>query len=220
MFNTIRAYILGPPAYHFDFAEARRRCRILLIDDDPNALPIGEITKGDYNLSQEKLVTSDLLRQCETGVFDIIILDYNGIAPKSLTPDDGFGVFERIRSTNPEQYIIAISGLTYDISKTAYFKEANDWLRKPTDLTTTNNKIDAGIRYLFDKTEVLKRLRRQLIDEGTRPQNADRLIRDFERSNYRDLDQMADVIKRLAKLSDISVKVYGIMKNLIKLSSI
>jgi CheY-like chemotaxis protein len=220
MFDAIRRLFLGQPPYRFDFLEARRRCRVLLIDDDPAALPLSEIIKADYSCAQEKIVTGDLLRQCETGVFDIIILDYNGIAPKSITPNDGFGVFDRIRLNNPDQYIIAISGQTYDISKTAYFKEANDWLMKPTDLTTTINKIDSGIKYLFDKTEVLFRLRRQLIDEGARPKDADRLIRDIERRGYRDVDDMAETIKRVAKLTDLSAKVLGIARNLAKLSAL
>ena len=57
MFSTIFGLLRGAPPYRFDFAEARRRCRILLIDDDPNALPLEDIKKDDYSISQERIVS-------------------------------------------------------------------------------------------------------------------------------------------------------------------
>jgi CheY-like chemotaxis protein len=217
MLDAIRAWLSGGTTYRFDFVEARRRCRILIIDDDPNALPLIDIRTGDYNITQERVVTPDLLRQCEEGLFDIIILDYNGVAPASVTPDDGFGVFSRIKDANPDQYIIAISAQTYDISKTEYFQHANDWLRKPTDLTTTKNKLDAGIRYIFDKADILRRLKQQLLNEGIASHRIDRLIERLESRDFRDIDGVANTVKRLAKITEISAGVYSILKVLVHL---
>jgi CheY-like chemotaxis protein len=214
--TIIRLFRRAPP-YRFDFAEARRRCRILLIDDDPNALPLEDIKKGDYNISQERLVSPELLRQCEGGVFDIIILDYNGIAPEAVTPDDGFGVFARIKGANPNQYIISISGQTYDISKTEYFQRANDWLRKPTDLATTQDKLDAGIRTVFDKSEALARLRRQLLDDGISARAVDKIISKIENSEFRELDQIANLVKNTSKVIELSKGVYSILRNIVKI---
>lgn len=219
MLESLRVWLLGGPAYRFDFAQAKRRCRVLLIDDDPNALPLTDITSDDYNISQRTAVDPDLLRQCESGVYDIIILDYNGIAPAAITPEDGFGIFDRIRKANPEQYIIAVSAQTYDISRTAYFKNANDWLKKPTELATTKDKIDTGIRFLFDKNSVLERLRTQMLSDGFRQKSIERVMQRLAEKNYADLDEMNEMIKRVAKVSDISKTILGTLKTLAKISA-
>lgn len=217
MFDTIRGWLIGRPTYHFDFAQAKRRCRILVIDDDANALPLAEVTSDEYNVKQEKIVDADLLRQCETALYDIILLDYNGVAPPAITPDDGFGIFARIRTANPAQYIIAISGQTYDISKTEYFRRANDWLGKPTDLATTKNKLDTGIRYLFDKSAVLKRLKSSLLTEGFRQNSVDRVIGQLAAKNFSNFDEMSEIVKRVAKVTELSSHIVGILKALAKL---
>jgi DNA-binding response OmpR family regulator len=218
MFDGIRAWFLGAPKYRFDFASAKRTCRILLIDDDSTALPLAEVKRDEYNIEQYKNVDPDLLRQCENGVFDVIILDYNGVAPASITPDDGFGVFDRIRGARPEQYIISVSAQTYDISKTAYFKNANDWLKKPTDLTTTKNKLDAAIRYLFDKSAVLERLRAQMLSDGFKQKSIDRVVNHLNSKTYTDLEQLSELVKRVGHIAQISEHLYALLRVLVRLS--
>jgi CheY-like chemotaxis protein len=220
LIDIIRGWFLVPPPYRFDYVNAKRRCRILLIDDDPSALPLEDVARDEYNILQQTAVDPDLLRQCESGVFDIIILDYNGIAPKSITPDDGFGVFDRIRNSNPQQYVIAVSGQTYDISKTAYLKDANDWLRKPTDLATTKDKIDSGIRFLFDKTAVLQRLKRQLLKEGVNQRRVDRLLNDLLKRGPSDFEEISELVKKITKVSEMSEHVLGLVKTMVKIAQI
>lgn len=216
MLDWLKSLLVGNPRYRFDFANAKHRCRILLIDDDPIALPIKEISNDGYNITQREAVDAELLKQCEDGVFDIIVLDYNGIAPASITPNDGFGVFERIRNSNPQQYIISVSGQTYDISKTAYFKQANDWLKKPTDLATTKDKLDTGIKFLFDRTEVIERLKRQLQMEGLQQKSIAAVINHIANRNYTDIDEIANHVKRVGKIIDISASTMGILKTIVK----
>jgi CheY-like chemotaxis protein len=220
LFDIIRGWLLVPPPYRFDYVTAKRRCRILLIDDDPSALPLEDVARDEYNISQQKAVDPDLLRQCESGVFDIIILDYNGIAPVSITPDDGFGVFDRIRNSNPQQYIIAVSGQTYDISKTAYLKDANDWLRKPTDLATTKDKLDSGIRFLFDKTAVLQRLKQQLLKEGVNQKSVDRLINEVLNRSSLDLEEITELLQKITKVVKASEQVLSLAKTVAKIASL
>ena len=218
MWGLIKTYLMPEPRYRFDFNGAKQRCRILLIDDDPIALPVKEITKDGYSIVQHLAVDANLLKQCESGIFDIIVLDYNGIAPASITPNDGFGIFDRIRNANPEQYIISVSGQTYDISKTPYFKQANDWLKKPTDLAATKDALDTGIRFLFDKTEILNRLRSQLQAEGTPPRAIEKTLNHVMSKSFTDIDDVVGHVKKIGKLVDVSEKTIGILKALIKLS--
>lgn len=211
-------WLFNEPRYQFGFEQAKRRCRVLLIDDDANALPLVELEQDGYNVTQHKNVDSALLQRCEDGAWDIILLDYNGVAPAAITPEDGFGVFERIRNSNPQQYIVAISGQTYDISKTHYFKKANDWLKKPTDLASTKDSIDRGIRFLFDKTEVLQRLKAQLLAERINPKLVDRALQHLGNSNFTDIEEATASVRKTAKVAEISADVLATLKILIKLA--
>ena len=219
MFEFFRSWLVGSAVYRFDFNEAKRRCRIVLIDDDPTALPLDEVVKDQYGIVQYKIVDAELLQRCESGAYDIVILDYNGIAPVSITPHDGFGIFDRIRRANPEQYIIAISAQTYDISKTAYFSEANDWLKKPTDLATTKNKIDAGIRYLFDKTAVIQRLKVAMAQEGFKQRSTAKVLNRLASANYANVDEINELIKNITKVTELSSNVVGIIKTISRLGT-
>lgn len=219
MLAFLKKLFTSRPEYRFDFAAAKRSARIILIDDDKSALPMDDLTRDNYAIRQEVLVTPELLSECETGKFDIILLDYNGIAPASLTKDDGFGVFDRIRAANPDQYIVSISAQTYDISRTAYFKEANGWLRKPTDLAETKNVIDCGIRYIFDKSQVFDRLKRQALAEGVSPKDVEKLINEFTKNDITDLNEALTLVKKLCRISQVSSGIISVTRSIIRLST-
>jgi CheY-like chemotaxis protein len=206
--------------YRFDLSAAKRMTRIILIDDDPAALPINDLQQDGYAVHQQNFVDASLLSRCESGDFDIILLDYNGIAPASISETDGFGVFDRIRKANPEQYIISVSAQTYDISKTAYFKEANDWLRKPTDLSSTKNALDKGIAYLFDKTALLQRLRSQALREGATLKQADKLVKEFEAKELRDPDAAIAAVKKICGFVNVTNSIASTTRLLSKVCGI
>ena len=79
---------LAPPA--FDFERSKRSCRIVVIDDDKLAVPIEQLVSDGYNVAQVLEVDASVMRLCEQGTYDLILLDYNGVAPPEITPDDGF----------------------------------------------------------------------------------------------------------------------------------
>lgn len=205
MFRALLKFFLKEKSeYRFDLSAAKRMARIILIDDDSTALPITDLQRDGYAVHQQHAVDAPLLSRCESSAFDIIILDYNGIAPASISETDGFGVFDRIRKANPDQYIISVSAKTYDISKTAYFKDANDWLRKPTDLSSTKNALDKGIAYLFDRTALLQRLHLQALQEGATVKQADKLVKEFEIKDLRDPDAAIATVKKICGLVNIT----------------
>ncbi|WP_417793320.1 hypothetical protein [Terasakiella pusilla] len=217
MISNIISMFQPAQVYKFDFSEAKRRCRILLIDDDENALPIKDLLDDGYNISQIQTVDSNNLKNCEEGTYDMIILDYNGVAPKSITPDDGFGIFTRIRSANPSQYIIAISGEAYQISKTEYFEKANDWINKPAPLTPTKEKIDKGIKLLFDLSTVLQGLKEILIKDGIPHKSADKIINHFLTKRVTNLEEAVDFTRRTAKVANLSTQITSLLRFVIRL---
>jgi CheY-like chemotaxis protein len=219
MFAWVGRFLRMQNEYRFDFDEAKRKTRILLIDDDASALPISHLQASDYAIRQEKKVTVELLQACERGDFDIILLDYNGIAPPAICPDDGFGVFDRIRHSNPDQYIIAISGQTYDIARTEYFAKANDWLKKPTDLSSTKTKIDKGIAEIFDKSKILARVRSQAIVDGATSAQADKLARELGARELKDLESAIDFTKKTCGFVQISGQMVSLLRSVRRIHS-
>lgn len=199
----------------FDFDKAKRTCRVLIIDDDPNAVPKEELGRDGYNIDQILEVDPDYMRLCEEGTYDVILLDYNGVAPPDIAPNDGFGVFDRIRARNPNQYIIALSGQTYDISQTAYLKEANNWLKKPVNLAETKEKIDTAIIHRFDQARVFDEIRTVLLAANIEQKSIENLIVALQKDQsgsqegytqtagkfLRDIAPIAGLIAQLVRIS-------------------
>lgn len=216
MFKVLTNLFQSDESYHYDFSDAKRVCRILVIDDDAQALPLNELKRSGYNIEQVEAVDVDTLRMCEEGTYDVILLDYTGVAPKSITPSDGFGVFDRIRAANPTQYIIAISAKTYDIAKTAYFKNANDWLKKPTDLVTTQQMIDKAVNHCFDRDIIFHQIEDFLRNDGVHKKEINRIIRILKNTKSNDLEKLLDIIKRAGRLVGVPLDIVGLVRKLIR----
>lgn len=216
MLDFLKWIVQPEQEYHFDFESAKKVCRILVIDDDPQALPMDELVKSGYNISQEEEVDVHLMARCEDEHYDVILLDYIGVAPESITPDDGFGVFDRIRSANSSQYIIAISGQTFDISRTEYFKNANDWLKKPTDLIKTKEKLDKSIRRCFNRNMLLDDIRSILRNEGVSDSDVEKVLRYLRKTLTSDADKIVSGVQKLLRASGIWPDILGFLRKLAK----
>ncbi len=187
------------------FKSAKLKCRILLIDDDNDALPISDLQADEYAITQIYSVSPVDLRECEQGKYDVIVLDYNGVAPLTLCPDDGFGVFSRIRAANPQQYIIAISAQKYDISQTAYLKEANDYIKKPSNLAETKNSLDEAIKHNFNPNIVYQRIEKTLIDYGVDYKQARKVVDKLKKVRSSDSGEYMKIISSVnSSLSTIN----------------
>jgi len=203
--------------YNFDFTTAKRNCRVLVIDDDKQAVPIEELRKSGYFIEQITEVDAGSMHRCEGGEFDIILLDYKGVAPQNISPDDGFGVFERLRSANPLQYVVAISGQTYDISKTEYLSKANDWLKKPIDLVRAKEKLDRGIRERFDKNNVFRELRSALVRGGYPADKIDSVLTAVNGRKFESLDRLIEFMEKGLKVAKLSTELATAAKLLWKI---
>lgn len=138
MFWTSRKK-LSEPRSGIETAKLRKITRILVIDDDPHSFPIQTLKDEGYNVDYWSSV-ENLLR-LESGEFDIIILDIGGVATH-LSSQDGLAVLEQLKRTNPAQIIVAFSGQTFDLSKTSFWKLADETLPKPVDVIKCKQVID------------------------------------------------------------------------------
>lgn len=126
--------------------DLRKRVKIVVIDDDPNAFPLQALRDSGYTIDTWDNVKS--LERLEQGDFDIIVLDISGVAAH-VTPDDGLGVLEHIKKVNPSQIVVAFSGQSFDLGKQKFFRMADDSLPKPADHLKCKQILDQLIEKKF-----------------------------------------------------------------------
>lgn len=146
MFNTPKPKT--GDAYVFDFDAAKKRCRIVLIDDDMAAMALVDGLKADgYNIFQCYKIEPGIVTQCETATFDIVALDHAAL-----------GLYDKIRNSNPAQYLIAVAAQPDHPAVAKYFQGANGRLKKPFDVAALKAVLDAGIKALFDRNQLLAQM--------------------------------------------------------------
>ena len=156
-----------------DLKDQIRRARILVIDD-PNAFPVELLKAEGYNVTYWEKLKS--LTPLETGDYDIIILDLNGIATSNQSSSDGIGILRHIKSYNPSQIVVAYSAKKYDFKQSDFWKLADDYLGKPSPLDSCKQKIDELLHSKFNVEHYWGILRGQLIAESV----PDKRIRKLE----------------------------------------
>lgn len=155
------------------FEEAKKRASILVIDDDPNAFPVELMMAEGYKIQYWNEVKN--LRDLENGLFDIIVLDIHGICPVGLSSNDGLGILEHLKKRNPSQIVIAYSGKKFDLRTEKFWRIADDYLGKPTDLLVAKEKIDALLRDKFTADYYWNSLREFLLAQGVSPKDVENL---------------------------------------------
>ena len=120
--------------------EIRKRARILVIDDDQKAFPVELLRNEGYTVEYWESVKN--LKALETGEYDLIVLDIQGIATPQQSKTDGIGILEHIKQYNPAQLVIAYSAKRYDFSHSTFWKLADDYLGKPSSLIACKQRID------------------------------------------------------------------------------
>jgi DNA-binding NtrC family response regulator len=113
--------------------------KILVIDDDPNSFPLKPLQSEGYHIEQWATVQD--IGSLERGEFDVVFLDVKGVAGHWST-EDGIAVLQHVKAVNPTQVIVAFSAHTFDLSKSSFWKLADDTLRKPVDALRCKQIID------------------------------------------------------------------------------
>jgi CheY-like chemotaxis protein len=132
--------------------ELRRRVKIVVIDDEEDSFPYRLLQDSGYTIEWWDKVDSNKLQRLENGDFDIIILDIQGVVDSMLSSGDGIEVLKRIKHVNPHQVIVAFSGHSYDLSKTEFWRLADDALNKPVTVIKCKELLDGLIQ---DKITIL-----------------------------------------------------------------
>jgi len=147
-----------------DFEELKKRIRIVLIDDE-KGFPLKLFQAEGYAIEHWEKVVSVSYGKLESGFYDIIILDIKGVA-EEISKEDGLGVLENIKKKNPAQIIIAFSQHSYDLDKTKFFMQADEYIAKPSDFLSIKNSIDNLIVTKFNPSRYIESLHQLLKING------------------------------------------------------
>ena len=147
MFGWFKQQSISELNLGLPLTEARKRARILVIDDHQSAFPVKLLQDEGYNVQYWEKVKN--LRSLEEGEFDIIILDIAGISSPEMSRQDGLGVLQHLKKHNPGQIIVAYSGQSFDLGQQKFFQQADDFLGKPSDLLECKQKIDQLLQSKF-----------------------------------------------------------------------
>ena len=189
-------------------SELKKRTKILVIDDDENSFPFELLRREGYSIEHWPRVES--LMALEEGQYDVIILDIQGVA-KHISQDDGLGVLDLIKKTSPSQIVVAFSSHSFDLSKTRFWKMADDSLCKPVDAATCKRLIDNLIETKRTPHHYWSAIVDLLNSQGASPKQVakteDKVVRALRR---KDASGLSEVLKHSLDNADIGVKAIGI----------
>lgn len=150
----------------------RKRVKILVIDDDPNSFPKDQLIDEGYNIQHWEKVRS--LNRLLDGEFDVIILDIGGVTDDP-NPDAGLSVLEHIKKHNPHQIVVAFSGQTFDLSKTGFWRMADDSICKPVYAVKCKEVLDQLLEAKFSMEHLWGELEAILLSKNINQREIDKL---------------------------------------------
>jgi CheY-like chemotaxis protein len=125
--------------------EIKKRARLLVIDD--NDFPYQSLFERDgYVL--EKWSDVDDLQKVESGYFDLLLLDLQGVGRQQST-EQGLGILRHLRQTSPALVIIAYSSADWPLKYQEFFRLADAVLSKSSDYVDFKRKVDELLQERF-----------------------------------------------------------------------
>jgi len=160
------------------FDEIKKRSKVLVIDD--NEFKYLELFKNDgYTI--EKWNDIDDLSKLETGYYDIIFLDIQGVG-KAISSEQGLGVLKHIKKENPAQIVIVYSDADYSLKFQDSFKKANDTIQKGSDYVEYKEKMDEYLKLRFSKKFYIDQATILLMNSGVNSISEEKLRKIVEKS--------------------------------------
>lgn len=216
VFGLFKSCSISDISFTLSFEDIKRKARIVVIDDQEEAFPYKLLQNEGYNIVYWPKI--EKLKDLESGDFDIIVLDINGVATKEISANDGVGILEHLKKNNPAQIVIAYSGLQYDFSQASFWSLADDYLGKPSPLIACKEKIDRLLKEKFTPEYYWRNIENVLRDNNV----SSKKIKNIEKIIVNSIRKKTDISQsRIADYLDIANKatstVLTIAKIIIKL---
>jgi len=160
---------------HVDHAEIVKRARILVIDDgDFPYMPL--FRKDGYTVEKQNDVKQ--LGALETGEYDVILLDLVGVGGKQ-SAEQGLGILQHIRTTNPAQIVVAYSNAEWSLEYKPFFDQADAVLHKTrADYYEFKRTVDKLLDQRFSCGFYVSRAVSELGDRAAQAPKAEKKITD------------------------------------------
>ena len=160
-------------------SELKKKTKIVVIDDEEDSFPYKLLQDDGYTIEWWEKVNSQKLHRLENGDFDIIVLDIMGVADKEFSDTDGIGILKRIKSVNKNQIIVAFSGQSYDLSKTEFWKLADDALSKPVTFIQCKETLDSLIKKHINIINYWNTIKDLLVNSNTAQATINKIEKDI-----------------------------------------
>ncbi|WP_129775585.1 response regulator [Peristeroidobacter soli] len=120
---------------------------VAIVDDNIADFPVEELRRDGYHVKSYKSVRlSDIHHLAE---YDVVFLDMHGVVKDDIE-NGGLKLIARLREENPRQQICAVSSRSFDPTATTFFKQANDYKKKPLRANECRDVIDLSLREKLD----------------------------------------------------------------------
>lgn len=130
--------------------------------------------RDGYNVEKQNDVKQ--LAALETGEFDVILLDLVGVGTKQ-SDQQGLGILQHIRSTNPAQIVVAYSNAEWSLEYTPFFDQADAVLHKTrADYYEFKRTVDGLLDQRFSLGFYVNRAMNELGERGANAPKAQKKI--------------------------------------------
>jgi CheY-like chemotaxis protein len=197
--------------------EIKKRARLLVIDDDE--FPYQTLFERDgYTLEKWPDVID--LPKLESGFFDIVLLDLQGVG-RQQSSEQGLGILRHLRKTTPAQIIIAYSSADWPLKYQEFFEQADAVLGKSSDYVDFKRKVDQLLEQRFSIGFYIARIQKVVGPNIDDPVRLERLSRDSIlgkdtsklRSFLEDRMQSPEAIGNVLSLVQTAIAVASLWKS-------
>jgi ActR/RegA family two-component response regulator len=183
--------------------------QISIIDDNPSDFPIAELRKDGYKISVYKTIT--LTKISEVLFSDIVFLDMKGVV-KDDHDRGGLLLIQELRKQNPLQKICAVSGHTFDVTASQFFKLADDYKKKPLTAHECKIVIEEFAREIFSEDEL--EYDSIMLDKTISVTEHSKLMNTLSSllEKDKDLDQVREKIDKMSMCSETKYRASKIIR--------
>jgi hypothetical protein len=200
------------------FETVVQRARILVIDDQE--FPYLTLFRRD-NYTVEKWNDVKNLPKIESGFYDLLLLDLQGVGRAVAGADEGLGVLKHLKSVRPFQLVLAYSNAEFQVRYQPFFQLADGVLQKTADYFEFKREVDALLRDHFSAGFHLNRIQSTVAEEGLPESKSMRHIKRAirERDAKSAIDYLkrtrvdVDSLDRILRLIEITFKMVDLWKN-------
>jgi len=125
--------------------DIRKRSKIVVVDD-MDFVYLSLFIKDGY--SMDKWDDVDDLQKLESGYYDLILLDIQGVG-KAHSKEQGLGILKHLRQVNPAQIVIAYSNADFSLEYQDFFHLADGTLPKSADYVEFKRAVDRLLEQRF-----------------------------------------------------------------------